>query len=308
MTFYKWSETANNNQTADSTINWAEGQAPSTVNDSARAMMAAAKKFYNDISGNGVTTGTLSAFVYATHQVFSSLAFLDNALIAVKFHLTNGASPTINIDGLGAKALVSTASTPIVAGSLVIGRIYMLVYKAADDQVYVIGLDGGELTAPSGTRMPFQQNTAPTGWTKDATAGLDNSAFRMVTTTTATSGGTVLFSTLYARTTTDAVTLVQANLPSVNFNVSAASVSGATHNHSLTSPIQDGGANYSATGGGVIPTRSVSQSLPSSSTGSTDPGGSVSGQTAASGGSSTSFSPAIDMRVRFVDMIVASKD
>src|SRR6516162_10578743 len=42
MSFWKWSRTAANHATADGSINWAEGQAPSTVNDSARAMMAAA--------------------------------------------------------------------------------------------------------------------------------------------------------------------------------------------------------------------------------------------------------------------------
>jgi len=44
MSFWKWSRTAASNATADGSINWAEGQAPSTVNDSARAMMAAASK------------------------------------------------------------------------------------------------------------------------------------------------------------------------------------------------------------------------------------------------------------------------
>ncbi|PVX77160.1 hypothetical protein [Paraburkholderia unamae] len=36
-----WSQTAANNATADPAINWQEGQPPSSVNDSARAMMAA---------------------------------------------------------------------------------------------------------------------------------------------------------------------------------------------------------------------------------------------------------------------------
>src|SRR5438309_115085 len=40
MSLYKWSQTAANNATADSSINWQEGQAPSSVNDSGRAMMA----------------------------------------------------------------------------------------------------------------------------------------------------------------------------------------------------------------------------------------------------------------------------
>lgn len=40
MSLGQWSTTAANNATADPSINWQEGQAPSTVNDSARQMMA----------------------------------------------------------------------------------------------------------------------------------------------------------------------------------------------------------------------------------------------------------------------------
>lgn len=43
-----WSTLAATNSTADSTINWAEGQAPSTVNDSARALMAGVATFVRD--------------------------------------------------------------------------------------------------------------------------------------------------------------------------------------------------------------------------------------------------------------------
>jgi microcystin-dependent protein len=62
MSFWKWSRTASSNATADGSINWAEGQAPSTVNDSARAMMAAAAKYRDDVSGAIVTTGGFTAF------------------------------------------------------------------------------------------------------------------------------------------------------------------------------------------------------------------------------------------------------
>ena len=58
MTLYKWSQTAALDATADATINWAEGQAPSSVNDSARAMMAASAKYRDDIAGAIVTAGT----------------------------------------------------------------------------------------------------------------------------------------------------------------------------------------------------------------------------------------------------------
>ena len=43
-----WDTTAANNDDADTDINWAEGQAPSTVNNSARAMMAAVATWLRD--------------------------------------------------------------------------------------------------------------------------------------------------------------------------------------------------------------------------------------------------------------------
>lgn len=53
MAIEDWSTTAADNDDADASINWAEGQAPSTVNGSARAMMAALKTWYNTLTGSG---------------------------------------------------------------------------------------------------------------------------------------------------------------------------------------------------------------------------------------------------------------
>lgn len=50
----KWSETAASNDSADPNINWLENQLPSTVNNSARAMMAAIKGFADGDTANGL--------------------------------------------------------------------------------------------------------------------------------------------------------------------------------------------------------------------------------------------------------------
>lgn len=49
MTFKDWSETASDNDDADADINWTEGQAPSTVNGSARQIMAKLKVAFGHI-------------------------------------------------------------------------------------------------------------------------------------------------------------------------------------------------------------------------------------------------------------------
>ncbi len=48
---YDWSLLALENASADEDINWAEGQPPSSVNDSARAMMQRIKEYLFDNGG-----------------------------------------------------------------------------------------------------------------------------------------------------------------------------------------------------------------------------------------------------------------
>src|SRR5271156_2080280 len=113
MTLYKWSQTASSDATADSTINWAEGQAPSSVNDSARAMMAATAKYRDDIAGAIVTAGSSTAYTVSSYQVFDTLAHLNGQMIAFTPHTTNGATVTLNVDSLGAKAVALGAKCGI---------------------------------------------------------------------------------------------------------------------------------------------------------------------------------------------------
>ena len=58
--------------------------------------------------------------------------------------------------------------------------------------------------------MLFRQATAPLGWTK--MTDIDNAALRIVSGTPA-SGGTVGFSTLFGRTSTDNTTLAESQIP-----------------------------------------------------------------------------------------------
>lgn len=68
---------------------------------------------------------------------------------------------------------------------------------------------------PSGTRLSFQQTSAPTGWTKDTTAAINDSILRLVTGSVG-SGGSTAFSTYNGVTSTGAFTLSTSEMPSHN--------------------------------------------------------------------------------------------
>jgi microcystin-dependent protein len=162
MSFFKWSKTANNNANADGTINWAEGQAPSTVNDSARAMMAAAAKYRDDIAG--VTTGgTATAYTVASNQAFDSLVSMDGKSIALVPHVTSGAGPvTLNVDGLGAKALRSAPGVELAAGTLISGTPYVARYvNSASEWILCSFFGANPYNVPLGAGMPYFLPAAP---------------------------------------------------------------------------------------------------------------------------------------------------
>ena len=161
MTLYRWSQTAASDATADPTINWAEGQAPSSVNDSARAMMAAIAKYRDDVAGAIVTAGTSTAYTVSSYEVFDSLAHLSGQVIAFTPHVTNGATVTLNVDSLGAKPLRTAPNTELLAGMLIQGTPYVAVYSNTDGAFYLQGFFGNPYNIPLGGMLDFIGSTTP---------------------------------------------------------------------------------------------------------------------------------------------------
>lgn len=161
---YLWSLVAANNASADPAVNWAEGQAPSSVNDSARAMMASAAAFRDDISRAAVTGGTGAAYTLTTFQVFDSLANMDRAMIAFVPLVTNTGAVTLNVDGLGAKALRSGNLVELPAGALIGGSPYVATYFNSNSEWYVHGFFGNPYNIPLGGIIPYAGATAPNSY------------------------------------------------------------------------------------------------------------------------------------------------
>jgi microcystin-dependent protein len=156
---YNWSRTPADN--ASATYTWAEGMAPSSVNDSARGIMSDVAQWRDDIAGAIATGGTSTSYTLTTYSAFDSLAHMNGQVVAFTPHTTCGATVTLNVDGLGAKPLRSAPSTELVAGHLVQGTPYVAVYNNSDGAFYLQAFYGNPYSLPIGGLLPFTGTTAP---------------------------------------------------------------------------------------------------------------------------------------------------
>jgi len=161
MAWYNWSQTPAANATADSTINWQEGQAPSSINDSARAMMAATAKYRDDIAGAIVTSGTSTAYTVSSYSAYDTFVHLAGQMIAFTPHTTNGAVVTLNVDSLGAKPLRSAPGVELLAGTIIQGTPYVATYNSSDGAFYLQSFFGNPYNIPLGGGLDFWGATAP---------------------------------------------------------------------------------------------------------------------------------------------------
>lgn len=76
------------------------------------------------LAASGVTAGTKTAYTLAQ----PGFALADGALIRFKLHVDSGATPTINVNNTGAKALMMTKYKPMKAG-LAAGTWLTAVYS-----------------------------------------------------------------------------------------------------------------------------------------------------------------------------------
>ncbi len=272
-----WSQTAATNATADSAFNWAEGQAPSSVNDSARALMASVAKWRDDLNGTITTGGTSTAYT-ATSKPGSTVSATNGFLIAFKLHTNCGASPTLAVDGGTARALVPYHGGTFGAGALKSGAIYTARYDSSNTEWIVTGTQS-EFAAS--TAMSFFQASAPTGWTQNTT--YNDAVLRVVS---GTGGGAKTNGSALSTLTTGGHSITQAELPNCSFTVTDPG-----HSHSDTvANIGGGGGVGSFVNGGSA-----------HSTGTATTGISVS-----SGGSGTAHTHTIG--VNYCDMIICSKN
>ncbi len=122
-----WSLTPASNATADTNINYAEGMAPSALNDSNRSLMSSVAKWRDDNNGTVVTSGTSAAFTAVTNQIEGALT--AGFTVALQFHATNDTSATLAVDSLTAKPLQIYAGKGLIGGEYQTGGIGKFTYS-----------------------------------------------------------------------------------------------------------------------------------------------------------------------------------
>lgn len=107
-----------------------EGQAPGTVNDVMREIMAAVARQYQDSDGSIITAGSSNAYTLTTNNVHAALA--DMGLTVFRADRSNTGAATLNVDSLGAKSIES-GGTALGSGELVQDSLYVACYNATND-------------------------------------------------------------------------------------------------------------------------------------------------------------------------------
>lgn len=127
---FDWSKTPGSNDVADSGINWAENQAPSTVNNSARQMMGRVAELLDDLGGVTATTNVGDAFTLTANSGASTLA--DGLIVGFKANASNSGAATLNVNATGAKAIryQSTAGDAALTANMIRANgLYVVTYS-----------------------------------------------------------------------------------------------------------------------------------------------------------------------------------
>ncbi len=139
-----WSTTAGSNSNADSNINWAEGQLGPTVNNSARAQMAAVKAAWNQLAGGCSYGGSANTYTMTSDAVGAiSTAYAAGMIFIFKAAATNTGASTLNVDGVGAVDIKTNDGGALVAGDIVQNGLYMVAYNSTGPRFDMIGAYAG---------------------------------------------------------------------------------------------------------------------------------------------------------------------
>ncbi len=240
--------------------------------------------------GTGATTAgaALTALGGATSGANSNITSLTGLTTALTVAQggTGAATHTANAVLIGEGTSAISTVSPGSSGNVL----------TSDGTDWTSAAPGGGFD--SGTRMIFAQNAAPTGWTKDTT-NYNQHAMRIVTGTGGGTAGTVDFTSAFtsqAVAGSVAVTGISGSAGSTTLSIPQ--IPSHTHSTQVGSPAS---STFSGLKFGTKP-------LGAGNTGATGGGGSHSHPFSFTSGTATFTGTAIDLAVKYLDVITATAD
>jgi len=249
------------------------GSTTQTVVLPVASTLTAGQRFeiHNNSSGS-ITVNSSGANLVATVLGNTTTVFtciLTSGTTAASWDAdVQGFTTSLSVAQGGTGATSQTAYAVLAGGTTSTGAYQSIASVGTSGQVLTSNGAGALPTFQAagggfatGTRMSFQQTSAPTGWTKDTTAGINDSILRLVT-GSVSSGGSVAFSTWAAQTASGATTLDTSQIPSHThtYNYQPESGSSLGINTGYSGSVSPSGTT-GATGGGGSHTHSLTQSL-----------------------------------------------
>ena len=266
-------------------------------------------------TGIAVPAGKAMLLFNNATNVVDAVTHMSSLTLASALPITSGGTGststtycnlTSNVTGTLPVTNGGTGAASLTANNVVLGNGTSAVQTVAPGSSGNVLTSNGttwESAAPgggfaSGTRMLFAQTTAPTGWTKD-TSNYDNHALRVVT-GTASTGGSVNFTTAFAsQTPTGSVTITSVTGSAGNTTLSTPQI--PSHTHNVLFRGADGGPINNVVQGST--SVSPAPAVPTTATGG---GGSHNHPFSFSSGSGTFSGSAINLAVKYLDVITAT--
>lgn len=135
MAVDQWSTTAANNASSADNIDWSENQSPSTVNDSARQLMADVAEWYAEIARGTIFIAAANVSVISNAYTLTTTQGVAAYSAGQRFmflaEATNSAAVTVDVDSVGAKA-VKHRGTALESGTITNGDLVIIVYDGTD--------------------------------------------------------------------------------------------------------------------------------------------------------------------------------
>ncbi len=137
-----WSTDPDTNQSVDPDAAFPEGQAPPTLNNGIRGLMAGSKKYALDQACAGTALkGGSNAYTLSTNQGLTAAAVNTPHAVSFFTDAVNTGPATLSIDGRTARSLRGQGNRQLGGGELLPGILYRAVYTPTLG-VYTLTVEG----------------------------------------------------------------------------------------------------------------------------------------------------------------------